>query len=379
MLSYQHVSKVYPGGVQALVDFNLEVKRGEFVVLIGPSGSGKTTALKMVNRLIDPTEGTILLNGQDIRAMNPYTLRHQIGYALQGIGLFPHLTVAEIIAIVPEVLGWPAARRRERVDELLELAGLDPAEYRNRYPHELSGGQQQRVGVLRALAADPPLILMDEPFGALDPITRADLQDELQRLQQAVQKTILFVTHDIQEALRLADRIVIMRDGQIAQVGSPQHLVERPADRFVANFVRRAQVSLRPEPLELAPFIEPAPPVVPHATPVAEALALMEKQGVTELVVQDSRRILGVVRRATLLLKVNANRTVGEVLGRPLPTLHPDELVHVAVAQMNRLGVLGLPVADKGQLVGVVHVDQLAGAMVAHVWGDDSLAGETAD
>lgn len=327
MLTYQGVSKFYPGGVTALANFSLEVPEGEFVVLIGPSGSGKTTALKMVNRLIEPSEGTILLAGQDIREIDPYTLRHQIGYALQGTGLFPHLTVADNIAIVPEVLGWSKQRRHSRVGELLDLAGLDPDEYRNRYPHELSGGQQQRVGVLRALAADPPIILMDEPFGALDPITRADLQEELQRLQRTVKKTILFVTHDIQEALRLGDRIVLMREGRIAQTASPRTLTEQPADAFVEEFIRRAHISLQPAPLRLHNFVEPtaAPP------------------------------------------------DVGPV------SLSCDDAVHTAVVRMNQLGVHSLPVRDGARVVGIVRLGRLAEALATHVWGDEPPLGESAD
>jgi osmoprotectant transport system ATP-binding protein len=327
MLTYQGVSKFYPGGVTALAGFSLDVQEGEFVVLIGPSGSGKTTALKMVNRLIEPSEGTILLDGQDIRQIDPYTLRHQIGYALQGTGLFPHLTVADNIAIVPEVLGWSKQRRRSRVGELLELAGLDPDAYRDRYPHELSGGQQQRVGVLRALAADPPIILMDEPFGALDPITRADLQEELRWLQRTVQKTILFVTHDIQEALGLGDRIVVMREGRIVQSATPRTLMDGPADPFVAEFIRRAHLNLRPAPLQLMPFVEPS---------------------------------AAVPNRAAVYLSV-------------------DDAVHSAVVRMNQLGVSSLPVRDGAKVVGIVRLGRLAEALATHVWGDEPRLGETAD
>jgi len=237
MIEFEKVSKVYPGGVTAVRDFTLTIKKGELVCLIGPSGCGKTTTMKMVNRLIEPTSGRILVDGQDVGRVDPVALRRRIGYVIQQIGLFPHMTIAENIAVVPRLLGWQRERIDRRVDELLRLVDMDPASYRDRYPRELSGGQQQRVGVLRALAAEPDIILMDEPFGALDPITRESLQDELKELQQRLHKTILFVTHDMDEALKLADRIVVMRAGEIVQVGTPEELLRSPADDFVAAFV----------------------------------------------------------------------------------------------------------------------------------------------
>lgn len=379
MLTYQNVSKLYPGGVQALVGFSLEVKAGEFVVFIGPSGSGKTTALKVANRLIEPTSGMISLEGQDITQADPYELRHKIGYALQGVGLFPHMTVAENIAIVPEVLGWSQQRRRERVDELLDLAGLEPAKFRGRYPHELSGGQQQRVGVLRALAADPPLILMDEPFGALDPLTRADLQDEMLRLQETVKKTIVFVTHDMSEALRLADRIVVMREGRAAQVGTPRAIVERPSDRFVANFVRRSRVALPPEHLTLEAFVELAPPAVSPGATVAEALVLLEKHNARELLVRDQRRVLGLVARSAFSGVHSGRSSVAECLGRPVQSVRPGDTVHGVVTLMNRLGVAVLPVVEGERLMGIVRMGRLAEAAVSHVWGDGAVVDESAD
>lgn len=212
MLKFDHVTKVYSGGKKAVEDLNLEVEQGEFIVFIGPSGCGKTTTMKMINRLIEPSEGSIYIKGENILHKNQVELRRSIGYVIQQIGLFPHMTIMENIALVPKLLKWPEDRRSKRAEELLKLVNMS-REYLYRYPHELSGGQQQRIGVLRALAADPPLILMDEPFGALDPITRDSLQEEFKNLQQSLGKTIIFVTHDMDEALKLADRIVIMRGG----------------------------------------------------------------------------------------------------------------------------------------------------------------------
>lgn len=237
-LRFDHVTKQFPGMDRLAVDdCSLTVDDGEFIVLLGPSGCGKTTLLKMVNRLYDPSSGTIYLDDQDIQQANVTQLRRQIGYVIQQVGLFPHMTVAQNIRVVPELLGWEKSRMSERVDELLALVDLPPAQYRDRYPSQLSGGQQQRVGVARALAGDPDLILMDEPFGAVDAITRASLQDEMLKLQRQLRKTILFVTHDVDEALRLADRIVIMRAGKIVQYDTPIDILSQPADAFVNELV----------------------------------------------------------------------------------------------------------------------------------------------
>ena len=240
-VAFEHVSKRYghhADGHAAVNDLNLSVPAGATCVLVGPSGCGKTTSLKMVNRLIEPTGGRILVDGRDIAQEDPTELRRGIGYVIQQVGLFPHETIAENVSVVPRLLGWPAARRRERADELLRLVGLDPARYLRRYPSELSGGEQQRVGVARALAADPPLLLMDEPFAAVDPIVRARLQDELLRLQRELGKTILFVTHDIDEAIKMGDLVAVMREGgTLAQFAPPAELLAHPASDFVARFV----------------------------------------------------------------------------------------------------------------------------------------------
>lgn len=237
-LRFAEVTKHFPGVEHPAVNqCTFTVEDGDFVVLLGPSGCGKTTLMKMVNRLYDPSAGAIFWNGQDIQQIDATKLRRQIGYVIQQIGLFPHMTVAQNISVVPELLGWEREKIRVRVDELLTLVELPPEHYRERYPAQLSGGQQQRIGVARALAGDPDLILMDEPFGALDAITRTSLQDEMLRLQQQLHKTILFVTHDVEEALRLADKIVIMRQGQIVQYSSPLEVLSRPADEFVHELV----------------------------------------------------------------------------------------------------------------------------------------------
>jgi osmoprotectant transport system ATP-binding protein len=264
-VAFDHVTKRYPGTDArtpgAVEDLSLEVPAGKICVLVGPSGCGKTTSLKMVNRLIEPTSGRILIDGADAARRDVTELRRSIGYVIQQVGLFPHQTIGENVATVPRLLGWPAARRLERSEELLGLVGLDPASYRDRYPAQLSGGERQRVGVARALAADPPLMLMDEPFGAVDPIVRERLQNEFLRLQADLAKTILFVTHDIDEAIKLGDLVAVMEvGGRLAQFGTPEEILASPASDFVARFVgadrglKRLSLT-RVESLELRPAI----------------------------------------------------------------------------------------------------------------------------
>jgi len=237
-IEFDHVSKVYPGAVLPAVDqVTLALPAGKTTVIVGTSGSGKTTLIKMVNRLSEPTSGRILVEGRDTRELPPNELRRGIGYVIQQIGLFPHWTVARNVATVPEVLGWSRAKIEARVDELLELVGLPPGEYRGRYPSQLSGGQQQRVGIVRALAADPDIMLMDEPFGAVDAITRGRLQDEFLALQSRTHKTVLFVTHDVEEALHLGDRLVIMDRGRVIQYDTSLNVITRPANSFVAELI----------------------------------------------------------------------------------------------------------------------------------------------
>lgn len=235
-ISFQHVSKVFEGGdatAPAVRDVTFDVDEREFVVLLGPSGCGKTTLLRMVNRLTEPTSGEIFVDGTEIHQIPATELRRRIGYVIQQVGLFPHMTIANNVAVVPKLLGWPKPRVRSRVNELLELVDLEPDRYAKRYPAQLSGGQQQRVGIARALAADPTVLLMDEPFGAIDAITRGDLQNELLKIQRVVGKTIIFVTHDVDEALRLANRIAVMRSGHVVQYATPLEILTHPADDFV--------------------------------------------------------------------------------------------------------------------------------------------------
>lgn len=293
-IAIEHVSKRFPGFPRPAVDgCSLAVEGGDLVVLLGPSGSGKTTLLKLINRLYEPDEGRIMLDGTDIRTIPAFELRRRIGYVIQQIGLFPHLRVEQNIATVPDLLGWPRGRINDRVDELLDIVGL-PRSYRRRHPRQLSGGEQQRVGLARALAADPKFMLMDEPFGALDAITRTRLQDELRAIQQKLRKTIIFVTHDVDEALRLADRMVIIRSGRIVQHDTPLGVVTRPHDDFVRQLVTSddvlRQLSLVPVSAVLdhgaqSPASGATGPSVPASDSLRSALSLLLQTGSVSLTV----------------------------------------------------------------------------------------------
>jgi osmoprotectant transport system ATP-binding protein len=300
MIRLDRISKQYPGGLVAVRELSLDIPAGHVCVLVGPSGCGKTTTLKMINRLIEPTAGRIFLEGRDVTHADPVDLRRHIGYVIQQVGLFPHQTIAANIATVPKLLGWPKARADARVDELLELVGLDDADYRRRYPAQLSGGQRQRVGVARALAADPPVLLMDEPFGAIDPVTRVRLQDEFLRLQGEVQKTVVFVTHDIEEAVKMGDRIAILDvGGVLEQYATPAEILGRPASGMVREFVGRdrALKRLRVTPIE-AECLEHPPTVGPDATLSEARTAISKWDAGWVAVVGDDGTLRGYVDQA---------------------------------------------------------------------------------
>ncbi|KEK10670.1 ABC transporter ATP-binding protein [Lysinibacillus fusiformis] len=302
MITFDNVSKMYSNDHVAVKALNVEIKKGEFFVIIGPSGCGKTTLLKMINRLIPLTEGTIWINGKRVSDYNIHELRWSIGYVLQQIALFPHMTIEENIAIVPELKKWSKTKIQKRVDELLELVGLEPEKYRQRKPKELSGGEQQRVGVLRALAADPEIILMDEPFSALDPISRTKLQDDLLDMQRKIQKTIVFVSHDMQEALKLGDRLCVMKDGEIVQIGSPQEIVENPVNEFVQQFIGVNTVHNR---FDIRTVMQPIVSVselgdtITINEPITTILEKLTEHNV--LGVEEHGEMIGMVTRTTIL------------------------------------------------------------------------------
>ncbi|MGW0655909.1 betaine/proline/choline family ABC transporter ATP-binding protein [Streptomyces umbrinus] len=288
MIRFEQVTKRYPDGTTAVDGLSFEVSEGELVTLVGPSGCGKTTTMMMVNRLIEPTSGRILVNGEDIAAVDPVKLRRRIGYVIQQVGLFPHRTVLDNTATVPTLVGWKKAKARARAAELLDLVGLDPKTFGSRYPDQLSGGQRQRVGVARALAADPPVLLMDEPFGAVDPVVREQLQDEFLRMQAAVRKTVLLVTHDIEEAVRLGDRIAVYGQGRIEQFDTPGAVLGTPATPYVAEFVGADRGLKRLSVTEIEPDDLEQPPVARLDEPAERAAVRLNAEGARWAVVLDS-------------------------------------------------------------------------------------------
>jgi osmoprotectant transport system ATP-binding protein len=300
VIRLEHLTKRYPNGFVAVDDLSLEVADGQVCVLVGPSGCGKTTTMRMINRLIEPSSGHIFLDDVDVMSVDPVELRRGIGYVIQQIGLFPHQTVGDNVGTVPRLLGWDRKRIGRRVDELLELVGLDPARFHDRYPHQLSGGQRQRVGVARALGADPPVLLMDEPFGAIDPITRERLQDEFLRLQDDLRKTIVFVTHDIEEAVKMGDRIAVLAEGGVlTQYDTPAAILAEPASEFVADFVGADRALKRLKVTDIDPAELVQPPVVAVDSRLIDARALMEAEGVDFAVALDEGgRLHGYLARA---------------------------------------------------------------------------------
>jgi osmoprotectant transport system ATP-binding protein len=309
LIRLENVSKQFASGSNAVRDLTLEIPDGNTCVLIGPSGCGKTTTLRMINRLLDPDRGRVLVDGVDTRQVDPAALRLKMGYVIQQTGLFPHMTVGDNVATVPRLWQWDKKRIAERVDELLELVGLAPAEYRNRFPHELSGGQRQRVGFARALAADPPILLMDEPFGAVDRITRERLQQEFIGIQRSMRKTVVFVTHDIDEAVVVGDRICLLKmQAEIAQYDTPEKILTRPASDYVAEFLGRERlvrrmsvVQVNPQTLELDGGPRPGEPRVPLASTLTEAFAAALASPTERAAVFDGDRYAGAFTATSLL------------------------------------------------------------------------------
>jgi osmoprotectant transport system ATP-binding protein len=363
-VEFAHVAKQYPGQAEpAIRDLSFTVPAGEVCVLVGPSGCGKTTAMRLVNRMIELTGGDILLDGQSVKGRDTAQLRREIGYAIQQVGLFPHVTVGENIATVPKLLGWDRGQIRSRVDELLDLVGLEP-ELRKRYPAQLSGGQRQRVGVARALAADPPLMLMDEPFGAIDPITRSRLQDEFLRLQTEIRKTVLFVTHDIDEAIKMGDRIAILKQGgHLAQYATPAELLMSPADDFVEDFVGADRALKRLALMRVRDINLWEAPLAYVGQPTAEVRKKLEGAEVPHALVVDSdRRPLGWLsdtdlRRDTVPQKPDSG---------PEPLLDADDIMRDALADLLQTETQYAPVTDaQGRIAGVLSVEIISEFLVS--------------
>jgi osmoprotectant transport system ATP-binding protein len=355
VIELNHVTKIYPGAVLPAVDgISLTVPDGEICVFIGPSGCGKTTLMRLINRLIPLTSGSIFMNGQDTTGLDPIALRRQIGYVIQQVGLFPHMTVRDNIATVPKLLGWAKARIDTRVDELLGLVNLEPKAFRDRYPRQLSGGQAQRIGVARAMAADPPIMLMDEPFGAIDPINREVLQDEFLRIQEQLKKTIIFVTHDINEAIKMGQRIVLLNEGRLVQAGTPDELLMRPAGEFVKSFVGTDRVLKRLNLLKVrdAMLLNPV-----HCLDEDESKKVLEqmiKNDLAFLIVADrDHKLRGYVNRHDL---AGHRGKAGEVVRRLTLTVSPERNLKEALSQMLSYDLGILVVVDRdGHIQGVLN------------------------
>lgn len=365
MLTFKNVSKTFNNGFTGVNNVSFETVEGEFLVLIGPSGSGKSTTMKMINRMIPHTSGEILLDGKDIYTYNAAELRRDIGYVIQQIGLFPHYTIEKNIAIVPELKGWSKEKTRTRVEELLRLVGLEPDIYLTRYPKELSGGQQQRVGVARALAANPEVILMDEPFGALDPITRDQLQGELLSLQQKLNKTIIFVTHDMDEALRLGDRIAIMKDGDLVQIDTPEKILREPANEFVEAFIGKHQVIQNPELMSVIDVMRDKVVTSTANRSPEKALSMLRKQKITNLIiVNDDEAIIGLVTAEDVIQKIDEIETIKEIIIPTESYLQDTATAKEAILMMDDSKDGIIPVVNENKnVIGLVTRGTLLSAM----------------
>ncbi|MFC0506395.1 betaine/proline/choline family ABC transporter ATP-binding protein [Micromonospora costi] len=363
MIELQHVSKSYRGQqTPAVEDVSMTIRRGEIIVLVGPSGCGKTTTMKMINRLIEPTSGRILVDGSDVTSLDPTDLRRRIGYVIQQVGLFPHMTVATNIGLVPKMLGWSRTRIEARVDELLHLVGLEPGHFRNRLPRQLSGGQQQRVGVARALAADPPVMLMDEPFGATDPLTRDRLQNEFLRLQEKLQKTIVFVTHDFDEAIKMGSRIAVLGErSRIRQFDTPEQLLSNPADQTVAQFIG-AGASLKQLNLRRVGAIDVDEAVLVRLddTPTS-ALRRLDESGEWAVLSVDSERR---PQRWITARDLDPQQDTLDGAGGPVTTVELHATLHDALdAMLASSSGATVVVDDAGRYRGVVNIDRLMRAI----------------
>jgi osmoprotectant transport system ATP-binding protein len=355
VIRFEHVTKRYADGTTAVDGLSFEVSEGEVVTLVGPSGCGKTTTVKMVNRLIEPTAGRILLGGEDISGTGPVELRRKIGYVIQHVGLLPHRTVLDNTATVPRLLGWRRGRSRERAAELLDLVGLDPSVHGGRYPHQLSGGQRQRVGVARALAADPPVLLMDEPFGAVDPVVRGRLQDEFLKLRARLRTTVLLVTHDIGEAIRLGDRIAVYGRGRIEQFAPPAAVLGAPASPYVADFVgadrglkRLSVTTVGPGDLEQPAVVRPDDPLPQAAARLAAARARWA------VVLDDTGRLHGWIPAAGTEPPAGADGTVREHIRRTEAQLPLGSTLEEAFGAILRSDAGWVAVVEEGRFLGVL-------------------------
>lgn len=381
MIEFQHVSKFYKGGKVAVDDINLSFDKGEFICFIGTSGSGKTTSMRMLNRMTDPSKGKILIDGQDIQKINPVELRRQIGYVIQNIGLMPHMTIRENIVLVPKLLKVPVEERNKIAEKMIDLVEL-PREMLDRYPNELSGGQQQRIGVVRALAANQDIILMDEPFGALDPITRDSLQDLVKDLQERLGKTIVFVTHDMDEALKLANKIAIMSEGKVIQFDTPDNILRHPANEFVEELIGEDRLlQAKPDFTTVDEVMLNSAITITPEKSLQEAIKLMREKRVDTLLVVDNSHVLkGFIDVETLDQQRGKASSVGDILNKDVFFVQKTALLRDALQRILKRGLKYVSVVDEQKrVVGILTRASLVDIVYDVIWGDETTISEAVE
>lgn len=380
MLSIQDLTKVYRGGKKAVYSISMEIESGEFIAFIGTSGSGKTTALRMINRMIEPTGGTITLNGKDLSKMNAVSLRRSVGYVIQQIGLMPHMTIRENIVLVPKLLKWNKEEKEKKAKELINLVDL-PESYLDLYPSQLSGGQQQRIGVVRALAADQDIILMDEPFGALDPITRDTLQDLVKTLQHKLGKTIIFVTHDMDEAIKLADRICIMSEGEIVQFDTPNNILKHPANDFVSEFIGQNRLIQDRPNLKVVDDAMISAITITSEKTIDEAVTLMRDRRVDVLFVTNLKgKLVGCIDIEDLNEGYRKGSDIIDMMDRNVYTVKTGTMLQDSVRTILKRNVRLIPVVDNQNLIkGVITRASLVDIVYDSIWGLNEEEAKTSD
>lgn len=379
MLSIEHLTKTYRGGKKAVDDLTLHIEKGEFIAFIGTSGSGKTTALRMINRMVEPTSGKITLDGKDLSAVNAVQLRRQIGYVIQQIGLMPHMTIRDNITLVPKLLKWEKQQKDETAERLIELVNL-PQSYLDMYPAQLSGGQQQRIGVLRALAANQDIILMDEPFGALDPITRDTLQDLMKDLQVRLGKTVIFVTHDMDEAIKLADRICIMHEGKMVQFDTPDNILANPATDFVRDFIGSHRLIQQKPSVKQVDEVMIQPISITIEKSLDEALRLMVKKRVDTLFVVDaSNHLLGYLNVDSFTGPKRQHDTIAEAMNAEVVYVKTGTKLQDTVRRILKRNLQNIPVVDEqNKLIGLITRANIVDTIYDTIWGDEPLEAQDA-
>lgn len=383
MIEFDNVSKIYNGNKVAVEDVNLSFNKGEFICLIGTSGSGKTTTMRMINRMIDPTKGTITINGEDIQKKNPVELRRQIGYVIQNIGLMPHMTIRDNITLVQRLLKVDKEEQNKTAEKMIDLVEL-PRDMLDRYPHELSGGQQQRIGVVRALAADQDIILMDEPFGALDPITRDSLQDLVKDLQERLGKTIVFVTHDMDEALKLANRIAIMDNGKVIQFDTPENILHAPANEFVEELLGEDRLlQAKPDDTTVGEIMMHTAVSITPEKSLQNAIRLMREKRVDTLLIVDEDNVLkGFVDVETIDRERRHGKatSIGDIINPNVFYVKEKALVRDSLQRILKRGVKYVPVVDdNNHLVGILTRVSLVDIIYDVLWGEEGTFGDAAE